>query len=83
MKIKRFLCVLLWQKDFAFQNRNVCSGSDAQNGCVRIGSPLSAANASRGSCEVQAYCMTERDAFVSGFKLGARIIIEVMNTELE
>jgi len=29
------------------------------------------------------YSMTEREAFVSGFTLGARIIIEVMNTELE
>ena len=27
-------------------------------------------------------CITEREAFVRGFILGARIIIEVMNTEI-
>lgn len=34
-------------------------------------------------CTSVMYSMTEREAFVSGFTLGARIIIEVMNTELE
>lgn len=34
-------------------------------------------------CTNEMYSMTEREAFVSGFTLGARIIIEVMNTELE
>lgn len=34
-------------------------------------------------CTNEMYSMTEREAFVSGFTLGARIIIDVMNTELE
>lgn len=34
-------------------------------------------------CTNEMYSMTEREAFVSGFKLGARIIIEVMSAELE
>ena len=34
-------------------------------------------------CNNEMHSMTEREAFVSGFTLGARIIIEVMNTELE
>ena len=31
IKIKQYPCVLLWQKDFAFQNRGICSCSDTQN----------------------------------------------------
>ena len=34
-------------------------------------------------CTNEMYSMTERKAFVSGFTLGARIIIEVMSAELE
>ena len=34
-------------------------------------------------CTNEMYSMTEREAFVSGFTLGARIIIEVMSAELE
>ena len=34
-------------------------------------------------CTNEMHSMTEREAFVSGFTLGARIIIEVMNTDLE
>ena len=34
-------------------------------------------------CTNEMYGIAEREAFVRGFKLGARIIIEVMNTEIE
>ena len=34
-------------------------------------------------CMGEMYGMAEREAFVRGFTLGARIIIEVMNTEIE
>ena len=36
IKIKQYPCVLLWQKDFAFQNRGICSCSDTQNWCCHI-----------------------------------------------
>ena len=34
-------------------------------------------------CTNEMYGIAEREAFVRGFVLGARIIIEVMNTEIE
>ena len=34
-------------------------------------------------CTNEMYGIAEREAFVRGFTLGARIIIEVMNTEIE
>ena len=34
-------------------------------------------------CMGEMYGIAEREAFVRGFVLGARIIIEVMNTEIE
>jgi hypothetical protein len=34
-------------------------------------------------CMGEMYGIAEREAFVRGFTLGARIIIEVMNTEIE
>ena len=34
-------------------------------------------------CMGEMYGIEEREAFVRGFTLGARIIIEVMNTEIE
>ncbi len=34
-------------------------------------------------CTNEMYDIAEREAFVRGFVLGARIIIEVMNTEIE
>ena len=34
-------------------------------------------------CTNEMYGIAEREAFVRGFMLGARIIIEVMNTEIE
>ena len=34
-------------------------------------------------CTNEMYCIAEREAFARGFVLGARIIIEVMNTEIE
>ena len=34
-------------------------------------------------CTNEMYGIAEREAFVSGFVLGARIIIEVMNSEIE
>ena len=34
-------------------------------------------------CMGEMYGIAEREAFVRGFMLGARIIIEVMNTEIE
>ena len=34
-------------------------------------------------CMGEMYSIAEREAFVRGFTLGARIIIEVMNTEIE
>ena len=34
-------------------------------------------------CMGEMYSIAEREAFVRGFTLGARIIIEVMNTEVE
>ena len=34
-------------------------------------------------CTNEMYGIAEREAFVRGFKLGARIIIEVMNSEIE
>lgn len=34
-------------------------------------------------CTNEMYSMTEREAFAKGFVLGARIIIEVMSTDIE
>ena len=34
-------------------------------------------------CTNEMYGIAEREAFARGFVLGARIIIEVMNTEIE
>ena len=34
-------------------------------------------------CTNEMYGIAEREAFVRGFTLGARIIIEIMNTEIE
>ena len=34
-------------------------------------------------CTNEMYGISEREAFVRGFTLGARIIIEVMNSEIE
>lgn len=34
-------------------------------------------------CANEMYGISEREAFVRGFTLGARIIIEVMNTDIE
>ncbi len=34
-------------------------------------------------CTNEMYVIAEREAFVRGFTLGARIIIEVMNSEIE
>ena len=45
ISVKSFPCVLLWQKDFAFQNRGICSCYSTQNWCLRICFPCSSANA--------------------------------------
>ena len=34
-------------------------------------------------CQSEMYSIAEREAFVRGFTLGARIIIQIMNTEIE